>query len=95
MGHFVSSPKEKEKRYRRDGSGYERKEQGRKRNRNESEETDSILYKSKTGRYRPVSYPEGPITARNRFIKNAYWVVTYFLFFLTACMTPSEKGSSP
>ena len=27
----------------------------------------SILYKSTAGRYRPVSYPEGPITARCRF----------------------------
>ena len=34
----------------------------------------SILYKSIAGRYRPVSYPDGPITARYRFIKNAYWV---------------------
>ena len=33
----------------------------------------SILYKSTAGRYRPVSYPDGPITARCRFIKNAYW----------------------
>ena len=33
----------------------------------------SILYKSKADRYRPVSYPDGPITARYRFIKNAYW----------------------
>ena len=32
----------------------------------------SILYKSTAGRYRPVSYPNGPITARCRFIKNAY-----------------------
>ena len=31
----------------------------------------SILYKSIAGRYRPVSYPDGPITARYRFIKNA------------------------
>ena len=29
----------------------------------------SILYKSIAGRYRPVSYPDGPITARYRFIK--------------------------
>ena len=35
-----------------------------------------ILYKSTAGRYRPVSYPDGPITARYRFIKNAYWVAT-------------------
>ena len=33
----------------------------------------SILYKSIAGRYRPVSYPDGPITARYRFIKNADW----------------------
>ena len=36
---------------------------------------DSILYKSIAGRYRSVSYPDGPITARYRFIKNAYWEV--------------------
>ena len=34
----------------------------------------SILYKSTVGRYRPVSYPDGPITARCSFIKNASWV---------------------
>ena len=33
----------------------------------------STLYKSTAGRYRPVSYPDGPITARYRFIKNAHW----------------------
>ena len=27
----------------------------------------SILYKSIAGRYRPVSYPDGPITTRYRF----------------------------
>ena len=32
----------------------------------------SILYKSIVGRYRPVSYPDGPITARYRVIKNDY-----------------------
>ena len=37
MGHFVSSPREREKRDRR---GDEREGQGRKRNRNENEETD-------------------------------------------------------
>ena len=37
----------------------------------------SILYKSTAGRYRPVSYPDGPIRARCRFIKNAYWVLCY------------------
>ena len=33
----------------------------------------SILYQSIAGRYRPVSYPDGPITARYRFINNAQW----------------------
>ena len=35
----------------------------------------SILHKSIAGRYRPVSYPDGPIAARYRFMQNAYWVV--------------------
>ena len=39
-GHFVSSPREREKRDRRDSRGDERGGQGRKRNRNESEETE-------------------------------------------------------
>ena len=29
------------------------------------------------GRFRPISYPEGPITARYRFIKNAYWDILH------------------
>ena len=33
----------------------------------------SILYKSTTGRYRPVRVADGPITARYGFIKNASW----------------------
>ena len=37
----------------------------------------SILYKSTAGRYRPVSYPDGPITARCRFIKNACWAPAF------------------
>ena len=37
VGHFVSFPREREK---RDGRGDEREEQGRKRNRNENEETE-------------------------------------------------------
>ena len=32
-----------------------------------------ILYKSIAGRYRPVKVTDGPIKARYRFIKNAYW----------------------
>ena len=38
MGHFVSSPREREKRDKRDSRGDEREGLGRKRNRNESEE---------------------------------------------------------
>ena len=33
----------------------------------------SILYKSIAGQYRPVRVADGPITARYRVIKNAYW----------------------
>ena len=39
VGHFVSSPKEREKRDRRDGR-IKREELGRKRNRNERKETE-------------------------------------------------------
>ena len=39
VGHFVSSPREREK---RDGRRDEREGQGRKRNRNESEKTEEI-----------------------------------------------------
>ena len=41
----------------------------------------SILYKSIAGRYRPVRVADGPITARYRFIKNAYWEVPLIHFF--------------
>ena len=41
-GHFVSSPREREKRDRRDSRRDKREGQGRKRNRNESEETEEI-----------------------------------------------------
>ena len=42
MGHFISSPREKEKIDRRDSRGDEREGQGRKRKMNESEETEEI-----------------------------------------------------
>ena len=42
VGHFVLSPIEKEKRDRRDNRGDEIEGQGRKRNRNETEETEDI-----------------------------------------------------
>ena len=50
----------------------------------------SILYKSTAGRYRPVSYPDGPITARYRFIKNAYWVNTAFEY--SQCESELKPG---
>ena len=40
VGHFVSSPRDREKSDRRESSGDERQGQWRKQNRNESEETD-------------------------------------------------------
>ena len=40
VGHFVLSPREREKRDRRDRRGYKREGQVRKRNRNDSEETE-------------------------------------------------------
>ena len=42
VGHFVSAPTEREKRDRRESRRDEREGHGRKRNRNESEETDEI-----------------------------------------------------
>ena len=42
VGHFVSSPRERERSDRRESRRDEREEQGRKRNRNESEETEEI-----------------------------------------------------
>ena len=42
VGHFVSPPKEREKGDRRDSRGNEREGQGRKRIRNEREETEDI-----------------------------------------------------
>ena len=42
VGHFVLSPREREKRDRRDSREDERVGQGRRRNRNESEEAEEI-----------------------------------------------------
>ena len=42
VGHFVSSPREREKRDRRDSRRDEREGQGRQRNRSESEKTEEI-----------------------------------------------------
>ena len=42
FGHFMLFPREREKRDRRDSTGDEKAVQGRKENRNESEETEEI-----------------------------------------------------
>ena len=42
VGHFVSSPRENEKKDRRDSRGDESEGQGRKRSRSEREETEEI-----------------------------------------------------
>ena len=42
VGHFVLSPREREKRDRRDGRGHKREGQGRKKNKNEIKETEEI-----------------------------------------------------
>ena len=42
MGHFLSSPREREKRDRSDSRGDKKEIHGRKRNRNEREETEEI-----------------------------------------------------
>ena len=55
----------------------------------------SILYKSIAGRYRPVSYPDGPITARYRFIKNAYWTISAALRVVTVSLKNSQKVLLP
>ena len=42
VGHFVSSPREREKRDRRESKGDKREGQGRKKNRNEKEDTEEM-----------------------------------------------------
>ena len=46
VGHFVSSPREREKRGKRESRGDEREGQGRKRKMNENEETKEIKKKN-------------------------------------------------
>ena len=44
----------------------------------------SILYKSIAGRYRPVSYPDGPITARYRFILTPLLVLFFICLYISS-----------
>ena len=73
---------------------------------NESYGSDSTVYdlspasnlcKSIAGRYRPVSYPDGPTTARYGFIKNAYWEDTWVSCQKTDIWTyaPSKDSDQP
>ena len=61
VGHFVSSLRERERRDRKDSRGNEIEGQGRKRNKNESEETGEIKkYPSTLTCYKDSrSYPTG------------------------------------
>ena len=63
VGHFVSSPREREKRDRR---GDEREGQGRKRNRNESEETEEI-------KHSPLTLPATRIAGLAQLYANISW----------------------
>ena len=51
-----------------------------------------FFYKSTAGRYRPVSYHDGPITARYRFIKNAGWVEVRLYIYLRIYLTETRYG---
>ena len=66
VGHFVSSPREREKRDRRDSSD-EREGQGRKRNRNETEETEEIKI------FPPLPLPATRIAALAQLEANISW----------------------
>ena len=72
-GHFVSSPREREKRDRRESRGDEREGQGRKRNRNESEETEETRILRKAS-----SHLLGQVTGAT--IRT--WLLNKFISFL-------------
>ena len=67
MCHFVSSPREREKRDSRDNRGDEREGQGRKKDRNESEETEEI----KT--FPPLPLPTTRIAGLAQLEANISW----------------------
>ena len=61
VGHFVLSPREMEKRDRRDSRGDERERQGKKRSGNESEETEETIGRPGNVRYTtPLPNPTTP-----------------------------------
>ena len=77
VGHFVASPREREKRDRRDSRGDKREGQRRKKNRNKSEETEGI----KTFPQYPYCYKDSrpcPTVSQNGLLRNAAkcaWVI--------------------
>ena len=54
----------------------------------------SILRKSTAGRHWPVSYPDGPMTARYRFTLNADWVPNASLWETLDCYNNKTTGAS-
>ena len=92
VGHFVSSPREREKSDRRDSRRDEREEQGRKRNRNESEETEEIktfpLYHFSNfdkrvleEQFCEIILQSGPWPRRRGYLK----IFFFFFFFCSGC----------
>ena len=43
---------------------------------------ESVQHKSIAGRYQPVRVADGPLKVRCRVIKNARWVVSYYLKYV-------------
>ena len=68
VGHFVSPPRDREKRDRRDSRKDEREEQGRKRNRIEREETDL-----KNKNIPPLPLPTTRIAGLAQLLANISW----------------------
>ena len=72
----MSSPREREKRDRRESRGDEREGQGRKRNRKESEETEEIK-----------TFPLYPYPLQGLYIENILWKRGEIApqYFVTCC----------
>ena len=84
VGHFVSSPGEREKRDRGDSRGDEREGQGRKRNRNESEETEEIKI------FPPLPLPATRIAGLAQMEANISWSPGDVRY-----LTPSPHPTTP
>ena len=51
----------------------------------------SILQKYTAGRYWPVRVADGPITARDRFIKNAGWALRIYIYICASSVSKAFK----